>query len=208
MSGLRSSNCDGTPIGTAGGAALSAFTGIENDEGSLPVSTAIACSYCARATPRLVSADCAFCKVFSASTTEISVPTPGLVLRPRAVQRLLVVRHRLVVDRRQRVLPANLEEVLRQARLLAQPHVLQVRRAHLRVVLLRRGSGCAPCPHRSGSHEASTGSVGQVALLLCCRRRARRCPHSPMPATARTTAPCPPWDTAATAPPPSASAPP
>ena len=39
-----------------------------------PVSTAMACSYCARATPRLVSADCAFCKVFSASTTEISGP--------------------------------------------------------------------------------------------------------------------------------------
>ena len=76
MSGLRSSNCDGTPIGTAGGAALSAFTAIENVEGSLPVSTAIACSYCARATPRLISADCAFCKVFCASTTEISVPTP------------------------------------------------------------------------------------------------------------------------------------
>src|ERR1035441_4577837 len=42
MSGLRSSNCDGTPAGIGGGAAFSGFTGMENEEGPVPISTAIA----------------------------------------------------------------------------------------------------------------------------------------------------------------------
>src|ERR1700733_664303 len=44
-SGRLSRSCEGTPVGVAGGLALRAGTGIENDEGGLPTSTAMACSY-------------------------------------------------------------------------------------------------------------------------------------------------------------------
>src|SRR5438067_10856919 len=63
-SGLRSSSCEGKPRGTAGGAASRGRTGTENVDGLAPVSTAIACSYWARATPTLVAAACALCREF------------------------------------------------------------------------------------------------------------------------------------------------
>ena len=71
MSGRRSSNCDGRPTGTGGGVAVRYLVSIAKFEGTLPTRTAMACSYWARKTPRLVAVASAFCNVFVASTTAI-----------------------------------------------------------------------------------------------------------------------------------------
>ena len=55
MSGRRSISVDGTPRGISGGGAFTIFSGIETIAGVSPMSTAIACSNCARPTPTSTS---------------------------------------------------------------------------------------------------------------------------------------------------------
>ena len=77
-------------MGTGGGAVKIGRAGKENSEAGLPIRTAIACSYCARKMPRLVSEDWADCRVVRASTTESLVADAGVVLGLVVVQRLLI----------------------------------------------------------------------------------------------------------------------
>ncbi len=58
------------PMGIGGGAVVMGRGGRENPDASLPIRTAIACSYCARKIPRLVKDARADCRVVRASTTE------------------------------------------------------------------------------------------------------------------------------------------
>ena len=64
------------PMGMGGGVTVRGLTGMEKAEGLAPMRTAMACSYWARATPRLMAADWTFWRVFWASTTEILSPMP------------------------------------------------------------------------------------------------------------------------------------
>src|SRR5258706_250004 len=57
MSGRRSSNSEGRPTGIAGGGIVRGMGARLKDAGGLPIKTATACSYCARATP--ISIACA-----------------------------------------------------------------------------------------------------------------------------------------------------
>ena len=76
MSGRRSSTCEGTPVGTVGGAVSLGSNASATSEAGLPMSVAMACSYCARAMPRLADAAWVAASVFCAWTTEIWVPMP------------------------------------------------------------------------------------------------------------------------------------
>ena len=60
MSGRRCSNVEGTPAGITGSTGSLALCGIVMSSGLRPTSTAIACSYCARATPSAIRLACAF----------------------------------------------------------------------------------------------------------------------------------------------------
>ena len=106
-------------MGMGGGEESRGLTGIEKFEATLPVRTAIACSNWARATPRFVAVACAFCKVFSAWTTEILIGYSGLVLSARVIERFLIRHDRIVEELLQRILSPDLEEESGQTGLFA-----------------------------------------------------------------------------------------
>jgi len=76
ISGRRSSNCEGNPIGMGGGDVVIGLTGMENPEAGLPTSVAIACSNSARAIPTLILCACTVSRVVWACTTESMLSTP------------------------------------------------------------------------------------------------------------------------------------
>ena len=55
MSGRRSSSAEGSPAGIIGTAVTTSVGAIDNSAGGLPISTAIACSSCARVTPTAIA---------------------------------------------------------------------------------------------------------------------------------------------------------
>ncbi|AMU16403.1 hypothetical protein A3203_26525 [Burkholderia cenocepacia] len=76
MSGRRSRIADGTSTGVIGGSAASGFGGSEKVDAGSPISVAIACSYCARATPLSICAACALCSCVCAWITSARAATP------------------------------------------------------------------------------------------------------------------------------------
>ena len=78
MSGRRSSNSEGTPTGISGGVPARGVAGMEKSEAGFPISTAIACSSCARWTPTLMSWACVVLSWVSACSTSASESTPWL----------------------------------------------------------------------------------------------------------------------------------
>ena len=75
-SGRRSSKVEGTPTGTLGSGSAAVDGGSAKPAGGTPISSAMACSIWARATPR--SIDCAFtlrtCVSAWATSTAVAMP--------------------------------------------------------------------------------------------------------------------------------------
>src|SRR5262249_36537268 len=75
-SGRRSSRAAGTPGGTSGGGASSGAWSNDSSAGDLPMSTAIACSSCARSTPTSISCALVLASCVSACTTSAREAMP------------------------------------------------------------------------------------------------------------------------------------
>ena len=78
MSGRCSSSAEGRPTGMAGGVAASGADGIVNPDAGCPTSAAIACSSCARRTPRSMDCARAVCSCVSACATSTPDARPPL----------------------------------------------------------------------------------------------------------------------------------
>ena len=81
----------------------------------------MACSYCARATPRLMAAAAAACSVALRLDHGNVVVDPGVVIALRQVERFLIGCDSIIEDLLQRILPANLKVILRQTGLFGEP---------------------------------------------------------------------------------------
>ena len=136
MSGRRCSSCDGTPIGTGGGAVVSALTGMEKSEACLPTRTAIACSYCDRNTSRLVAFDCAVLKCCLRLHKRDLVANTRLILCLRQLQGVLIRLDRICIEVDQGILSADLKKIFCQSNLLRESLIFQIRRAYLGRILI------------------------------------------------------------------------
>src|SRR5579863_6051092 len=136
MSGRRSSSCEGSPMGMGGGAKTCALTGMENEDAGLPISMAMACSYCAR------DAEIRG-RGFRALERGLRLDHRYLVVDSIFVARLLEIvsfaisGDGLIQNALQLVLAAKLEVELSEAGLLGQALVLEIGGRKLRLVLLR-----------------------------------------------------------------------
>ena len=129
MSGRRSSSSDGMPSGN-----LRRYRSQRRDRqresstARLPISSAIACSSCARCTPMSIACACVDWSCVSACTTSTLRDDARRVAVPRQLQRLLVRRDGVVEQLLLRIERAQQEIVRRQFRLRGQPHRLAGRR--------------------------------------------------------------------------------
>ena len=150
MSGRRSSSWEGMPGGDRRRRFPGASrTGMEKPEGTRPTSTAMACSYWARLTPRLVSVASAFWRVLVASTIAIlSVMPVSYWARVKSSAR----RYASTVSRYRATSaswPRISKRYMARLDLFAQLHVRQVGGGELRVVL-RRAHGLADATPQVG----------------------------------------------------------
>ena len=97
-----------------GGALVFGFDWDRKSDAGLPMSMAIACSYCARAMPRLIAADCALLQSCLRFDNGDLVANAGVIGSPHSFERFLVGIHCVIEDLLQRILAANLKEVFVQ----------------------------------------------------------------------------------------------
>ncbi len=171
MSGRRSSSCEGIPMGMAGGLASSALTGMEKLEGLAPIRTAMACSNCARATPRLAACGLGVLQGVLRFDDGDLVVDAGLVASAGDVERLFVGLDGGVVEILQRVLAAKLEEEEREVGLFAEALVFEIGGAELRFEL-RLADGVADMAPEIGLPGDVEGKRGEGALRARVERAA------------------------------------
>ena len=145
---------DGTCGGTAGGVAASGDWANANVEAGSPTSTAIACSYCARATPLSMAAACADCNCVCAWITSERATVPCAYWFCVSCSVRLIGGDGVVEELLLRVQRTQLEVGLRERALRRETCVGEIGGGALLAGL------CAltvrlMVPQRSGSHEAS-----------------------------------------------------
>ena len=168
MSGRRSSSAEGTRIGTRGTPSASLPCGIVRLVGGRPVSTAIACSFCARATPTLT------CLRLRRQFERLGGDDVGLRGRPRVVlvlrdfERVLVLLDRVVEQIGERVGLAQLHVGERERRLRRQRRVGEVGGARLgrRALLLDRAPRLAPDVERPRAADLGVELVGDCVPVF------------------------------------------
>ncbi len=143
MSGRRSSSVEGSRTGGCGAVSARSRWEIDTSAGGLPISTAMACSFCLRATSTLISCACADEQQRLRGDDVGLGRRAGVVLILRDLQRALVLLDGVGEQVAQRIGLAQLHIGERQRRLRRQRGVGEIGGARLRrraVLLDLRGA--------------------------------------------------------------------